>query len=456
VRIFPPWPVVAAPDAPAVDVVPAVPGRDLALDVVRAWSLLVVVLGHVLMLIVLWGDDDVPATGNTLTSGEPWPYVTWVLQVMPLFFIAGGAVNAGSRTRAHGTYNQWLWQRVRRLMRPTSVYLLVLAALAVVVTLLVPREITDPYVQGVTGPLWFLAVYVPVTALTPLTLAAWKRWGIWTLVVLFASVAVVDYVRLEHVETAGALTMILAWVLVHQLGYWYRDGVPRGVAWGLVVGGLAGNVLLTQILQWYPTSLVGIPTERFSNMAPPTVILVLHSCVLFGAFVLVAPWMRRRFATPRAFAATARAGLLSMTVYLWHMLVLVTWLALLHVLGLDLPVRVEAGNIVPDGLAYWFWVVPAVAGFVAVLYAVVRWLWPLEHLRLPWFDDEPAHASGSLWRAGIGTFLLAAGLLAVAGAGFSGFPVAWHTAYGIPVSAAAAMVAIGVGLALLRQPTPSR
>ena len=42
-----------------------------------------------------------------------------------------------------------------------------------------------------------------------------------------------------------------------------------------------------------------------------------------------------------------------MTVYLWHMLVLMAWLALLHVLGLDLPARVEAGHVVPDGLAYW-------------------------------------------------------------------------------------------------------
>jgi fucose 4-O-acetylase-like acetyltransferase len=33
---------------------PPEPARDLALDVVRSWSLLVVVLGHFLMPIVLW------------------------------------------------------------------------------------------------------------------------------------------------------------------------------------------------------------------------------------------------------------------------------------------------------------------------------------------------------------------------------------------------------------------
>ena len=46
------------------------------------------------------------------------------------------------------------------------------------------------------------------------------------------------------------------------------------------------------------------------------------------------------------------------------------------------------------------------------------------------------------------------GLLAIAGAGFSGFPVAVHPAYGIPVSTAGALLAIVVGIALLRQPLP--
>jgi len=447
VRIFPPLPPVPPVPDPAQ--------RDLALDVVRAWSLLVVVLGHFLMLILLW-DGDVPTSGNTLTSGEPWPYVTWLLQVMPLFFIAGGAVNQRSFERFEGSYNQWLWQRTRRLMRPTVVLLMVLAVLFTGVTLLVPRETTDPLVQGITGPLWFLALYIPVTAMTPVTSRWWRAAGLNSVVILVLVAALVDVARLHWFETAGALNMLVAWTLVHQLGYWYRRGIPRGAAWALVVGGLSANVVLSQILGWYPTSLVGIPTERFSNMAPPTIVLVLHSCVLLGLFVLLAPWMRRRFATPRAFAATTRAALFAMTVYLWHMLVLVGWLSLLHLLGLDLPVRVEAGQVVPQDLSYWGWLVPSTIGFVAVLSCVVRWLWPLEFIRLPWFDTAGGTESRSPWRAGAGAALVGAGLLAVAGAGFSGFPLATHTAYGIPVSAAAALVSIAAGLALLRQPLPAR
>ena len=447
-RVFPPLPAVPAPPAPGT--------RDLALDVVRSWSLLVVVLGHFLMLIVIWNADGTPATGNTLTSGDPWPFVTWGLQVMPLFFIAGGTVNWRSNERFAGTFSQWLWQRVARLMRPTLVYLAAMSLIFTVVTVLVPRAITDPYVQGITGPLWFLAVYIPVTALTPATSAWWRRQGPWTIVVLLAVVLIVDAIRLTSFETVGAVNMAVAWTLVHQLGYWYRDGVSRPVAVLSIVGGLTVNVVLTQVLDWYPTSLVGIPTEKFSNMAPPTLILVCHAFVLFGAFVLLAPWIRNRFVTPRTFHATARAGLFAMTLYLWHMLVLVSWLSLLHVLGLDLPVSVESGQIVPDGLEYWAWLVPVAFGFVVLVYCVARWLWPIEFVRLPWFDAPPGRPLTSEWVAGIGTFLLGAGLLAIAGAGFSGFPTATAIAYGIKVSTGIALIAVVAGVALLRQPLPSR
>jgi hypothetical protein len=320
----------------------------------------------------------------------------------------------------------------------------------------VPRRITDPYVQGITGPLWFLAVYIPVTALTPATTAWWRRHGPWTIAVLLAVVVLVDVVRLNSRETLGAVNMIAAWTLVHQLGYWYRAGVPRAVAVLSIVGGLGVNIVLTQVVRWYPTSLVGIPTERFSNMAPPTVILVCHAFVLFGAFVLLAPWIRRRFVTPRAFHATARAGLFAMTVYLWHMLVLIAWLSLLHVLGFDLPTRLEAGNIVPDGLAYWAWLVPVATVFVLLVYCVARWLWQIEFVRLPWFDAPPGRALTSEWVAALGTVLLGAGLLSIAGAGFSGFPTATSIAYGITVSTGIALLAVLAGIALLRQPLPSR
>jgi hypothetical protein len=93
-----------------------------------------------------------------------------------------------------------------------------------------------------------------------------------------------------------------------------------------------------------------------------------------------------------------------MTVYLWHMLVLVALLSLLHVLDLDLPVRIESnGQIVPDGLGYWAWLALVAAVFVLCVYAVARWLWPIEFVHLPWFDAPPGRATRSEWLAGSGS-----------------------------------------------------
>lgn len=423
--------------------------RDTALDVVRSWSLFVVVFGHFIMQILLW-EDQVPLSGNTLSSGGPWPYVTWILQVMPLFFIAGGAVNIGSYERSGSNYSNWLWQRTRRLMKPTVIFLLVMATAFSVISLVVPQPVTDALVSGVTGPLWFLAVYIVITALTPLTSALWKRSHLKSIAGLLALAIAIDFLRLEVAEALGVFNLVIAWVLVHQLGYWYRDGISRTQAKVLVVTGLSVNVMVTQILGWYPTSLVGIPTEKFSNMAPPTIVLVMHSFVLCGLFVLLAPTLRALVQKPHVAKATARAAMLAMTVYLWHMSVLVAWLSVLHSLGWDLPARLENEIVVPDGLNYWGWLVPSTLVFAAVLYALVRYLWPLEFMRISWFDHDGEHEKDSISRTIVSSALISLGLLGIAGAGFSGFPFAIQESFGIPLSTAGCLIAVLIGIALLR------
>jgi hypothetical protein len=49
--------------------------------------------------------------------------------------------------------------------------------------------------------------------------------------------------------------------------------------------------------------------------------------------------------------------------------------------------------------------------------------------------------------------MVSVGLLAVSGSGFSGFPLAFHYAFGFLINTAIAVIVIFVGLALLRQPT---
>ena len=451
------------PPLPHVEVSPETSKRDLALDVVRAWSLLVVVFGHFFMEIIYWG-GDVPVTGNTLSSSPYWPFVTWFLQVMPLFFVAGGAVNIGSFARSTGTYNQWLWQRVKRLMKPTAVFLLTMSVVFTILSFTIDTKITDALVSGVSGPLWFLSVYVIVTALTPVTSKMWNKFGLASVVALFVLTVLVDFVRLQVVSAAGVLNLIIAWVLAHQLGYWYNRGVTKNHSIALISVGLSLNILLTQVLKWYPTSLVGIPTEPISNMAPPTIILVFHTFVLFGLFNLLAPKFQIWFSKPKAFEMTTHAGMLAMTIYLWHMSILVSWLSIMHRLGIDLPVRIDTyvlpeglnpDVVVPDGNSYWLGFIGMTIGFGALLFVVVRNLWPIEFIKLPWFDSNPKKLSHSKVRSIIGTLMVSVGLLAVSGGGFSGFPFAVHDAFGFLINTAYAVIAIFLGLALLRQPKPN-
>jgi hypothetical protein len=455
-KLFPPF--------PRVTVTPGTSKRDLALDVVRAWSLLVVVFGHFFMEIIDWS-SDIPYTGNTLSSGSNWPFVTWLLQVMPLFFVAGGAVNFGSYARSTGTYNQWIWQRVKRLMKPTSVFLLTMCVAFTILTFTVDTRVTDALVSGVSGPLWFLAVYVLVTALTPITSKWWNKSGGFSILTLFILAVLVDVVRLQVSSAAGVLNLIVIWVMVHQLGYWYNRGVQRNHAIMMIVVGLLNNFALTQVLKWYPTSLVGIPTEPISNMAPPTIVLMFHSIFLFGLFNLLAPKFQIWFARERAFRITTHAGMLAMTIYLWHMSILVLWLSILHRFNLDLPVQLLTAErsdglrvliVAPDGFPYWRGFLMSTICFGAILFVVVRNLWPLEFMKLPWFDSEPENLSHSRTRSVIGVLLVSVGLLAVSGSGFSGFPFAVHEAFGFRLSTAYAITAIFVGLALLRQPTPAK
>jgi hypothetical protein len=337
-------------------------------------------------------------------------------------------------------------------MKPTVVFLLTLALMFSVITYFADETVTDDLVSGVTGPLWFLSVYIIVVSLTPVSVKMWNALSKKSLLILLALAIIVDYVRLNVLDALGVLNLIIIWVMVHLLGFWYQEGVKKQHARFMIIVGLLCNIVLTQVVRWYPTSLVGIPTEKFSNMAPPTIILAFHSFVLFGLLVLLAPWLQKVTSTPRGFRLMSRAAMLAMTIYLWHMAVLVAWLAALHYLNLDLPSRIENSVIVPDGISYWLWLIPSTIGFGLVLYFVIRLLWPIEFMTIKWFDNAKNSISHSKLRATLGTLLTSLGLLAISGAGFSGFPFAIRESFGIPISTFGALIAIGVGLALLRQP----
>ncbi|MFC9311190.1 acyltransferase, partial [Streptomyces sp. NPDC057011] len=286
----------------ARDMAAATPaGRDRYIDLLRAASLGTVIAGHWLMAAVS-GDG----IGNLLALLPPLQVLTWGLQVMPVFFFVGGFSHALSyrslarRSDGRPVYAAFLRARLQRLLRPTLVFVLVWGAAALAVQLAGRGAggLTGAALRLVTQPLWFIGIYLAMVAFTPPLLRLHERWGWGAFAALLAAAATVDALRfalaLPYVEF---LNFAFVWLAVHQLGFLRADGrITRRPALGLAAAGLAGAVLLVAYGP-YPLSMVGMPGEKVSNMAPPTLALLCHGTWLVGAVQLAAgpatAWLRR-------------------------------------------------------------------------------------------------------------------------------------------------------------------
>src|SRR5262249_34730376 len=145
-----------------------------------------------------------------------WWALTWIAQVMPVFFFAGGAANYHSFRRATST-SEWLGNRARRLIWPVLPLLAVWIPLPALLTSVgVPVQPVS-VAAGIAGQLlWFLAVYLIMTALIPVMVAAHERWGFAVVGVLAAAAVGVDLLRFHEFALVGYLNEVLVWLAVQQ------------------------------------------------------------------------------------------------------------------------------------------------------------------------------------------------------------------------------------------------
>ncbi|NXY99878.1 acyltransferase, partial [Streptomyces sp. BR123] len=104
----------------------------------------------------------------------------------------------------------------------------------------------------------------------------------------------------------------------------------------LAAAGLAGAALLVAYGP-YPLSMVGMPGEKVSNMAPPTLALLCHGLWLVGAVELLAAPAGRLLARPRAWRGVVAANGIAMTAFLWHLTAMLAVYAAQLALGMRLP-----------------------------------------------------------------------------------------------------------------------
>lgn len=311
--------------------------RDKYVDLLRALSILAVVLGHWLVAGIDRADGQLVFV-NILDTDPRFHPLTWVFQVMPVFFLVGGYANAASlaRRRSRGTSTAaWLRARALRLLRPTAVFIAVLAAARLVAHLAGAGELVYRATWLVAFPLWFLVVYLAVVLLAPLAERAERRWGWRVIGVLVAGVAVGDAARLLTDDAApAAANYLLGWLAMHQTGMLWRDGhlpASRRGAGALVAGGLAVALLLVGPGP-YAVAMVGAGAgSDLANTAPPTLALLALATAQTGLVLLLRPVGMTWLAHPRAWAITVRINLLILTVFLWHVTALL--LAVLALAG---------------------------------------------------------------------------------------------------------------------------
>lgn len=311
------------------------PERNRYVDFLRAISIGVVVFGHWLMAVITVQGGEVVA-GHMLAEVPGTRILTWILQVMPIFFMVGGYSNAASWNAAErkGTsYADWLRSRCQRLLGPTAVFAIAWVPLALLSRLLVP----DPDMLVLTGhfvtvPLWFLAVYLAVIPVAPVMFKLHRRFGVAVPIVLTIAAAVLDVIDMHVLPphdsmelTVGWINYPVVWLAVHQIGYFWWDGTlersSRTKSWLASIGFLALVVLTATRL--YPLSMIGVPGTGRTNNTPPTVILIFLALFQMGLILISSPRARKWLSKTEPWARTIVANSMIMTMYLWHLTALV-------------------------------------------------------------------------------------------------------------------------------------
>ena len=315
----------------------APPERNRYVDFLRALSILAVVVGHWLVA-APYIDASGEVVGGHLLGILPWSqWLTWGFQVMPVFFLVGGYSNGVSwaSTRAKGGhYSDWFASRIQRLINPVFPVLLVWATFAFAATQMgMARETVRMAVFLALIPVWFLAVYLLVTALAPLTWKLWEKLGFGSVALLVAGAVAVDGLTLARgVPYVNFANFIFVWVGIHQLGYaWQQGRLGPNKALALFLAGLAVLVGLT-IYGPYPIAMIGVPGAEITNSMPPTLALLALGMTQTGLVLALEPWGRKLLDNLTVWTATVLMNGMIMTVYLWHLtsyvLVMVAaWLA---------------------------------------------------------------------------------------------------------------------------------
>ncbi|MCP1411934.1 acyltransferase [Paenarthrobacter sp. A20] len=414
---------------PAVRAVAAA-RRDPAIDLVRFTCLLVVVACHCMMVSSVLHKDGTVTTENVLMDQGWFVPVAWALMIVPLFFVLGGVTGLQSwrRLKARGgTGFDFAQLRLLRLVRPAMALLAFMwGGLWVALLLGVDPQVIQLMTAGAAMPLWFLAAYLTAQLSVPLMARFHQRAPILTFAALVVLIVTVDSLR-GTLPVLAFSNLVFVWCAVQQLGFLMADGFfeQRSRTW------LVGAVVSSNLLLGLVTGVAVYPGNMVVNINPPNLCLLLLGISQAASLQLLKNVIGWLAGVRWIQSMIAVAGRRSMTVYLWHLPLLVGMSGLLLLTNVPKPLA---------GTAEWWW------ARIPVFFAVVSLLVPVVWLfgRLENRPTAASHARGPSRIAVVTAAVVV--FIPVADAAFNGLTLAL-------LGGGAACFALSV-LLLGRVPTP--
>ena len=326
--------------------------HDRVLDAVKAFALAVVVIGHS----AAW-DVSSGTPASVLDNRPALAWLTWTLQVLPLFFAAGAVGNLASWRRQPRSA-PFLQRRLLRLATPALLYATVWTTILLPIAVVAPQA--EELGRFLSQLLWFLGVYAAVVLAVPLT-SRWVAHPGWTLGLWLTVIVVVDVLRWNTAPMVGWLNLLLVWGWLHQLGYYLPVLRRWRPARSLVLATAAlGLAIALAFLGPYSSSLVSfVGDPEPSNLAPPTLVVALYGLAQVLVLAAVWPWLGRLLAHDRTWLVVAAFGSRAVEIYLWH----IQGVALVAATALALGFDAE-----PLGALWWL---AHAAGLAAVV--VLAW-----------------------------------------------------------------------------------
>jgi hypothetical protein len=346
--------------------------RNRAVDLYRAVAMIVVAVGHWLGMVVVLRDGEIDG-GNLLDFSPEYGWITWIGQVMPLFFFVGGFASATSLVSAER-------RGVAAILGGSGI-----AAIAA---------------AGAAIPLWFLANYTIDTALAPYTFRWFRERPAVLVSALLGLFALGELASFAEVPVLGQLNWVVGWLGFQVAGFaWQQGRLPTGRRLTLLAGSAWVAALAAVHLGPWPSVMLHHGGLEHSPTHPPSTALLLFGLAYSFTAAAWAPAVDRYLArSTRAWRATIAANGVAMSVYLWHMTAAVAVAGGAYALGL-IP------DVEPGTSAWWASKPLFLLVNLLVLVPIVRLAAPIEQRALL--------AGSRVWRGGTGSMLATAGLLSV-------------------------------------------